>query len=240
MAGHPLRPATDHRLGRPLPHQLANPPQVPPKAPEGFPGCFANQPAHAVLPTISGGYPPPRGRSPTCSSPVRHVSRPKATPSDLHALGTPPALILSQDQTLHQISNRLRRHLPVTPHPVHPVQPAPRRLVPVPRIPAPHHRPAAGWCHFFVRPRHRHPPGSPPRLAGRLVRALLSLQRLTSTSKLLQGPPPPTRSTQPVPPPLRNRSPSPAPRRSPLQAPRSLVKVLSRVDGGSRHSHPAH
>ena len=38
----------------------------------------------------------------TCSSPVRHVSRPKATPFDLHALGTPPALILSQDQTLHQ------------------------------------------------------------------------------------------------------------------------------------------
>jgi hypothetical protein len=39
---------------------------------------------------------------PTCSSPVRHVSRPKPTPSDLHALGAPPALILSQDQTLHQ------------------------------------------------------------------------------------------------------------------------------------------
>jgi hypothetical protein len=28
--------------------------------------------------------------------------RPKAAPFDLHALGTPPALILSQDQTLHQ------------------------------------------------------------------------------------------------------------------------------------------
>ena len=38
---------------------------------------------------------------PTRSSPVRHVRRPKATPFDLHALGTPPALILSQDQTLH-------------------------------------------------------------------------------------------------------------------------------------------
>ena len=33
MAGHPLRPATDHRPGKPLPHQLANPPQAPPKAP---------------------------------------------------------------------------------------------------------------------------------------------------------------------------------------------------------------
>jgi hypothetical protein len=39
---------------------------------------------------------------PTCYAPVRRVSGPKPTPLDLHALGTPPALILSQDQTLHQ------------------------------------------------------------------------------------------------------------------------------------------
>ena len=32
MAGRPLRPATDHRHGRPLPHRLANRPQAPPKA----------------------------------------------------------------------------------------------------------------------------------------------------------------------------------------------------------------
>ena len=43
------------------------------------------------------------GRFPTCSSPVRHVNSPKRATFDLHALGTPPALILSQDQTLHQI-----------------------------------------------------------------------------------------------------------------------------------------
>jgi hypothetical protein len=61
-----------------------------------------DQPPYAELPAVSGGYPPPRGRLPTCYAPVRHVSSPKATPSDLHALGTPPALILSQDQTLHQ------------------------------------------------------------------------------------------------------------------------------------------
>ena len=36
VADHPLRPAMDRRLGRPLPHQPANPPQAPPKAPEGF------------------------------------------------------------------------------------------------------------------------------------------------------------------------------------------------------------
>ena len=74
--------------------------------------------AHAVLPTVSSGYPPPVGRLPTCSSPVRHVSGPKATPFDLHALGTPPALILSQDQTLHQIFCNLRAAAsPKTNHP---------------------------------------------------------------------------------------------------------------------------
>ncbi len=31
MAGRPLRPATDHRLGKPLPPQLANRPQAPPR-----------------------------------------------------------------------------------------------------------------------------------------------------------------------------------------------------------------
>ena len=36
LADHPLRPATDRRLGRPLPHQLANRTQAPPKAPCGF------------------------------------------------------------------------------------------------------------------------------------------------------------------------------------------------------------
>ena len=30
--------------------------------------------AYAELPTVSDGYPPPRGRLPTCYAPVRHVS----------------------------------------------------------------------------------------------------------------------------------------------------------------------
>ena len=66
--------------------------------------------AYPELPTVSDGYPRAHGSFPTCSSPVRHVSHPKVTPSDLHALGTPPALILSQDQTLHQV--RVSRHHP--------------------------------------------------------------------------------------------------------------------------------
>ena len=58
--------------------------------------------AHGVLPAVSRGYPPRLDGFPTCSSPVRHGRPPKGLPFDLHALGTPPALFLSQDQTLHQ------------------------------------------------------------------------------------------------------------------------------------------
>src|SRR3954447_24727676 len=41
---------------------------------------------------------PTSGQVRTCSSAVRH-SPPEGSACDLHALGTPPALILSQDQT---------------------------------------------------------------------------------------------------------------------------------------------
>jgi hypothetical protein len=41
--------------------------------------------------------------------PSATVTHPKVRPFDLHALGTPPAFILSQDQTLHQKSFHLRR-----------------------------------------------------------------------------------------------------------------------------------
>ena len=44
----------------------------------------------ALFPTV--------GQVRTCSSAVRHCT-PERVPCDLHALGTPPALILSQDQT---------------------------------------------------------------------------------------------------------------------------------------------
>jgi hypothetical protein len=80
VADHPLRPATDRRLGRPLPPQLANRPRTPPRAlPRGLPrnsfGRTARTPRpYAVLAGISAGYPPPQGRSSTCSAPVRHWS----------------------------------------------------------------------------------------------------------------------------------------------------------------------
>jgi hypothetical protein len=60
---------------------------------------------HAVLARISTGYPPHQGRLSTCYSPVRHSTTPsrkrKVASSDLHVLRTPPAFVLSQDQTRH-------------------------------------------------------------------------------------------------------------------------------------------
>ena len=58
MADHPLRPATDRRLGRPLPHQLANPTSATPAArgPERSPAFLLR--AYAVLIRLSPSYPP--------------------------------------------------------------------------------------------------------------------------------------------------------------------------------------
>src|SRR5262249_5404278 len=58
---------------------------------------------HAVLATVSRGYPPPKDR-------YLRVTHPSATdrlpcPCDLHVLSMPPAFALSQDQTLRFIDD---------------------------------------------------------------------------------------------------------------------------------------
>ena len=59
--------------------------------------------SYPVLDPVSQAYPRVQGRSPTCYSPVRHSSTPeRAFPFDLHVLSTPPAFVLSQDQTLRK------------------------------------------------------------------------------------------------------------------------------------------
>ena len=102
MADHPLRPANHRCLGRPLPYQLANGTQA-------HPGTVAFKkrppflfPAYPVLAHLSVCYSRCRGRLLTRYSPVRHSTRfPKKTFAfDLHVLSTPPAFVLSQDQTL--------------------------------------------------------------------------------------------------------------------------------------------
>ena len=119
MADHPLRPATRLSLGGPLPHQLADRP----RAPLEVIACrsrghllpqTANCPgSYPVLARLSTGYPGLQGRLPTCYSPVRRFTR-RVAPTfshDLHVSGTPPAFVLSQDQTLHKrlcVSSRSR------------------------------------------------------------------------------------------------------------------------------------
>ena len=108
MAVHPLRPATDRRFGGPLPRQLPNQTRAHPIPPEFFTPYHAVLCAYAVLAVISNCYPPVQGRLPTRYSPVRRSvtklfipKKSKQSASlDLHVLSTPPAFILSQDQTL--------------------------------------------------------------------------------------------------------------------------------------------
>ena len=64
---------------------------------------------HAVLAFVSKRYPPLKGRFLTRYSPVRHCPLFQLDESsfhrfsfDLHVLSTPPAFVLSQDQTLYK------------------------------------------------------------------------------------------------------------------------------------------
>src|SRR5690606_29740712 len=106
VADRPLRPATRRSHGRPSPHQQADRPRGPPGAETPFPTQPCDQEG------TSGISPPFEGlsRSPgqvphvlLTRSPLEHPEpKPRASPFDLHVLSTPPASVLSQDQTLHQ------------------------------------------------------------------------------------------------------------------------------------------
>ena len=110
MAGHPLRPATRRSLGEPLPHQQADRPRAHPSPPELSTTIRCLKWSYPVLAPVSGGYPDVKGRLLTCYSPVRRSCTPEgALPLDLHVLSTPPAFVLSQDQTLRRKQIRLDR-----------------------------------------------------------------------------------------------------------------------------------
>ena len=115
MAGQPLSPATDRRLGRPLPHQLANQTQAHPLPINLWPPFHVKRRHYEVLIIVSNGYPSAKGRLPTRYSPVRRFPSLYSTEVsfqdfslDLHVLGTPPAFILSQDQTLNELVYQAR------------------------------------------------------------------------------------------------------------------------------------
>ena len=105
VADHPLRPATRHRLGKPLPHQLADTPQPYPTAVRRpFPSRV-----YAVLAHLSVCYPPLWGKQLRVTHPSagrQHQNQSSdLLPLDLHVLSMPPAFTLSQDQTLHKSNN---------------------------------------------------------------------------------------------------------------------------------------
>ena len=72
MAGQPLSPATRHRLGGPLPHQLADTKSPAPRPADLWERDHAAASRHLVLPALSGGYPRVRGTLAIHYSPVRH------------------------------------------------------------------------------------------------------------------------------------------------------------------------
>jgi hypothetical protein len=92
VADHPLRPATDRRLGEPLPHQQANQTRAHQSAinlsPEGRIRYYSQFPE--AIPYRKVGSHALLTRLPL--SPKRAF--------DLHVLSLPPAFVLSQDQTL--------------------------------------------------------------------------------------------------------------------------------------------
>ena len=99
MTGHPLRPVTRRRLGRPLPYQLPDGTQTAPSAPFGLysPESMSVYPQFPMAIQLRGA----RSYA-LLTRPPLYSSPPKlqTVPLDLHVLGTPPAFTLSQDQTL--------------------------------------------------------------------------------------------------------------------------------------------
>ena len=106
VAGRPLRPATRHSHGGPLPRHLADRPRAPQKA-----YCYFSVEGRLLLATC--GINSPFGElSPTFRQ-IAHVLRTRAPLNkiciatnlvsfDLHVLSTPPAFVLSQNQTLRE------------------------------------------------------------------------------------------------------------------------------------------
>ena len=79
MAGRPLRPATDRRLGRPLPYQLANPTSAHPSTQGLAIPCFPPKGVCGISQSFDWLF-PIIGQIPKHCSPVRRSSARIATP----------------------------------------------------------------------------------------------------------------------------------------------------------------
>ncbi len=105
-----LTPPTRHSLGGPLPHQLADRPRAHPKASDCSDFNIKESPLF-----VTYGINPPFGGLSRSFGQVAHVLLTLAplnnvciatfiAPFDLHVLSTPPAFVLSQNQTLQKES----------------------------------------------------------------------------------------------------------------------------------------
>ena len=109
MADHPLRPATRRSLGRPLPYQQADRPRARPQTLTSMErsAFTSSRRRDGVLSGISSafaGLSQIRGQithALLTRAPLYSLSQARDFSYDLHVLGTPPAFILSQDQTRH-------------------------------------------------------------------------------------------------------------------------------------------
>ena len=109
VAGRPLRPATRLSLGGLLPRQLADRPRAHPET-----SAFTDFNYEAMPLLVTCGINPPFGGLSPISGQVAHVLltlapltrqciATRSDPFDLHVLSTPPAFVLSQNQTLRKI-----------------------------------------------------------------------------------------------------------------------------------------
>ncbi len=103
VADHPLRPATRHSLGKPLPYQLADRIQPHPLAPEFSHYTLECSGVWGISSRFQLLF-PSKGQVSyilLTHPPLIHLAS-KISSFDLHVLSTPPAFTLSQDQTLHK------------------------------------------------------------------------------------------------------------------------------------------
>ena len=107
VAAHPLRPATRHRLGGPSPHQQADRPRAHPPPKHHNDESFPTSPCGPTgTPRISRPFKRLSRRGGQVAhviltrSPLNPPPKKETGPFDLHVLSTPPAFVLSQDQTL--------------------------------------------------------------------------------------------------------------------------------------------
>ena len=133
MADRPLRPATDRRLGRPLPHQLPNRTRVHPSAINLSP--VPKDQAYAVLAPVSRGCPPPKGRSPRVTHPSAALHLPEGRLRARLACVKPAASVRPEPgSNSHVVRKQLRypnspktNPKPLGPRPA-PKEPEPQRL----------------------------------------------------------------------------------------------------------------